>query len=80
MLFIDQPVGTGFSYASTVKGTMDLITRTFTPLANQDDDAVETNLTTVAGTISTPDPSLTVNTTAQAARTLWHFAQVWFQE
>lgn len=78
MLYIDQPVGSGFSYVSTVQGITDLLTGEFTPL--QSNQSFKTNLTTVAATMNVHDPTKTANTTQQAARTLWHAAQVWFQE
>lgn len=81
MLYVDQPVSTGYSYSAIVGGIMDYLSPTygFTPL--EDPSAfVQTNLTTVPARISAPDPAFTVNTTMQAARTMWHFAQVWFQE
>ncbi|GKU20601.1 unnamed protein product [Fusarium langsethiae] len=34
MLYIDQPLGTGFSYVSLQNGTFDTITQTFTPIEN----------------------------------------------
>ena len=81
MLYIDQPVTTGFSYVSLVNGVMDLLSPAHDLVSVEDPGQfVQTNVTTVGATVSVPDPALTVNTTAQAARTMWHFAQVWFQE
>jgi len=81
MLYIDQPITTGFSYTSLMNGIVDFLdpTRAIKPV---EDTAAfkQTNLTTVGATVSMPDPSLAVSTTMQAARTMWHFAQVWFQE
>ncbi|KAK0614703.1 Alpha/Beta hydrolase protein [Immersiella caudata] len=81
MLYIDQPVSTGFSYTSIVNGVMDFLNPAagFKPV---EDVATfkQTNLTTVGATVSVPDPTAAVLTTMQAARTMWHFAQVWFQE
>jgi Serine carboxypeptidase len=81
MLYVDQPVLTGFSYVSLQNGLVDLLTagHDFTPVENPS-AFVQTNLTTVGATSSTQDPTQMANTTAQAARTMWHFAQVWFQE
>jgi hypothetical protein len=81
MLYIDQPVTTGFSYTSLVNGIVDLLNPAdgFKPV----DDATtfkQSNITTVGATVSVPDPTFAVGTTMQAARTMWHFAQVWFQE
>jgi carboxypeptidase D len=79
MLYIDQPVGVGFSYTTLVNGTVDFITEQFMPLADPN-YTPETNLTTVAATLNTPDLSRVVNTTATAAKMMYRFAQVWFQE
>ena len=79
MLYIDQPVGVGFSYSSLIEGTVDLFTQAFTPLAGTDADP-QTNVTTVRATVSNPENSPSVDTTETAARYMWKFAQVWFQE
>ena len=81
MLYIDQPVTTGFSYSTIVNGIMDLLspTQEFT-MIDEPSKFLQRNLTTVGATISARDPASTVHTTMQAARTMWHFAQVWFQE
>lgn len=81
MLYIDQPVGTGFSYSALVNGIANLVNPAaqFVPVEDPS-QFVQTNVTTVGATISMPDPSQTAMTTMQAARTMWHFAQVWFQE
>ena len=84
MLYIDQPVGTGFSYSILQNGTLDLLTTTssggplFTPLDGE--PLPETNATFLAATLDPRSSETTQNTTIQAARTLWQFAQVWFQE
>ncbi|PKS10109.1 hypothetical protein jhhlp_001859 [Lomentospora prolificans] len=79
MLYIDQPVGVGFSYSSLVEGTVDLFTQAFTPLAGTGADP-QTNVTTVRATVSNPENSPSVGTTETAAKYMWKFAQVWFQE
>ncbi|KAK3339794.1 Alpha/Beta hydrolase protein [Lasiosphaeria hispida] len=81
MLYIDQPVSTGFSYSTLANGIIDLLTplSEFTPVEDPAKFA-QTNVTTIGATISLPDPSQAVLTTMQAARTMWHFAQLWFQE
>lgn len=83
MLYIDQPVGTGFSYSTLINGIANLVpTDPATQFVPVEDPSqfVQTNVTTVGATISVPDPSQTAMTTMQAARTMWHFAQVWFHE
>ncbi|MBE3041385.1 hypothetical protein IMZ48_02135 [Candidatus Bathyarchaeota archaeon] len=79
MLYIDQPVGVGYSYTTVTNGVVDLLTEQFTPLA-EDEEAPELNLTTVQASISTPDPAFVLNNTETAAKMMWQFAQVWFQE
>jgi len=84
MLYIDQPVSTGFSYTTLVNGILDLMAPAgseaqFKPIEDPT-KFVQTNLTTIGATLSLPDPSAMALTTMQAARTMWHFAQVWFQE
>jgi carboxypeptidase D len=76
MLYIDQPILSGYSYTKAKNGTFDLITGTFTPFTG----SVSTNLTTVLATRSSDSLADTVNTTAQAARLVYKFAQIWFQE
>ncbi|KAJ6785314.1 hypothetical protein PWT90_04607 [Aphanocladium album] len=82
MLYIDQPVGTSFSYSSIQNGTFNVLEKggpVFTPV--QDKDSMpSTNATFMAATMDPRVPETTQNTTQQAARTLWQFAQVWFQE
>ncbi|KAI5358161.1 Putative peptidase S10, serine carboxypeptidase, alpha/Beta hydrolase [Septoria linicola] len=85
MLYIDQPVGTGFSYDSFFNGTRDLLYTgssdgdfyDITPLDDTSRLPAE-NATSRHGTF--PVTSHTANTTAGAARTLWQFAQTWFTE
>jgi hypothetical protein len=79
MLYIDQPVGTGFSYVSLVNGTMNLLDSKFTALASEN-DLPQLNATTVQATLDAKDPATLPRTTMSAARTMWMFAQVWFNE
>lgn len=81
MLYIDQPVGTSFSYATVQNGALSVGNRgppDFTPLQNM--SQLKTNATFMAATLDPRPLETTQNTTAQAARTIWQFAQVWFQE
>ena len=86
MLYVEQPVGTGFSYARLVNGTLD-VGRTdnlggpyaFTAL-KEGEDLPPTNATVMAATLDSRSFDTTQNTTTQAARTMWQFAQLWFQE
>lgn len=79
MLYIDQPLGTGFSYTNIANGTLDLVSRNFT-LAASGDEVPESSLTMLPATIQPSDLSTITNTTMSAARSLWRFAQVWFNE
>lgn len=85
MLYIDQPVGTGFSYSVRQNGTLNLLEQdqlggpVFTPL-EQGQELPTTNATFLAATLDSRSLETTQNTTVQAARTLWQFAQIWFQE
>lgn len=85
MLYIEQPVGTGFSYSRLVNGTLDVLKTDqaggpiFTPLKKGEELPV-TNATVLAATLDSRGLDTTQNTMAQAARSLWQFAQVWFQE
>ena len=85
MLYIDQPVGTGFSYVSLLNGTLDVLSSVFTPVGSED-ELPPLNVTTVQATLdstATMDlekaQTLTL-TTMSAARTLWNFVQVWINE
>ena len=79
MLYIDQPNHVGFSYDVASNGTVDAVTGMIT-LANFSEGIPTQNNTFYVGTVSTQNPLSTANDTANAARTLWHFAQAWFQE
>lgn len=77
MLFIDQPVQTGFSYDSLVTGTYNLTEEVILPLTYNSSQAAYTDATTSWGTFSSQDPSHTTNTTVSSARAVWHFAEHW---
>ena len=88
MLYIDQPIGTGFSYVDLANGTLDTLDGTFTVLEDGQ-DLPELNVTMRQATLnransldeSDEKAMATVPlTTSSAARTLWKFVQVWFQE
>ncbi|KAK0649965.1 Alpha/Beta hydrolase protein [Cercophora newfieldiana] len=80
MLYIDQPVTTGFSYTTLVNTVLDYLNPEAFTFVEDITTFKQTNLTTVPATVSAPTPAFAANTTSQAARTMWHFAQVWFQE
>lgn len=77
MLFVDQPVQTGFSYDVLTNITVNLEDGTIT-VADFSKEIPQTNATFVLGTSSSQDISGTANTTRNAATVFWDFAQVWF--
>lgn len=77
MLYIDQPVQTGFSYDVLTNGNLNLINGSITV---QSADAQLSDQLGLNGTFSSQKPTSTANTTTNAARHLWNFAQVWLQE
>ncbi|EEU39939.1 uncharacterized protein NECHADRAFT_39178 [Fusarium vanettenii 77-13-4] len=78
MLYVDQPIGTGFSYAKLANGTLEVLSHTFTP--SEDGEVPEVNVTTFQATLDVRLPETVPKTTMSAARTFWAFAQVWFNE
>ena len=78
MLYIDQPVQTGFSYDSLVNGTFNLSSEVVTPLMfNSSTAAAATDPLTTWGTFASQNPLSTTNTTVSSARAVWHFAEHW---
>lgn len=77
MLYIDQPVQTGFSYDDLpVDGIMDMLTG---------DIAVgggpgPSNFTSRRGKFASQDPTKTAITTAGAAKVVVEFLDVWFDQ
>lgn len=87
MLYIDQPVSTGFSYTKLVNSTLDMlflgqpVTETgIAPFKAYGGSIPAQNATFKYGTFSEQNPQKTVNSTLAAAKTLWHFGQAWFSE
>ncbi|OAX82780.1 hypothetical protein ACJ72_02868 [Emergomyces africanus] len=79
MLYIDQPVQTGFSYDALVNVTTDFFSGDITIIDASNSVPVQ-NGTFRVGTYPSQNPHNTVNNTSNAARSFWHFAQAWFQE
>ena len=86
MLYIDQPVSTGFSYTSMINSTLDLlflgspVTQTgIVPFEAYGGKVPAQNTTFLYGTFSEQNPQKTANTTLTAAKTLWHFTQAWLE-
>ena len=74
VLFIDQPSQVGFSYDARTNGSLNLLTGDFvsppSPLpSNQPNDSF------LNGTFGSGNGDTTANTTAIAARTVWHMLQ-----
>ena len=77
MLYIDQPVQTGFSYDEVVPGVLDMVTGQIDVSGAA---GLATNWTALRGNFSSQNQSRTANTTAIAARGVYHFLQLWFDE
>ncbi|KAI1912101.1 hypothetical protein LOZ61_003451 [Ophidiomyces ophidiicola] len=81
MLYIDQPNQVGFSYDKLTNVTLDtLAEESQWAVADFSKGVPEQNNTFYVGTASTLNQNNAANGTMNAARSLWHFAQVWFQE
>ncbi len=76
MLYIDQPVQTGFSYDAAVPGVLDTVTGDHDVGAN----VSASGWTAIRGSFSSQDPSHTANGTGIAARAVQHFLELWFDE
>lgn len=77
MLYIDQPVQAGFSYAALVNGTLDLLGDIINPEVFTSTNIPPTNSSFGFGTFPDQNPRLTTNNTIQSTRALWHFAENW---
>lgn len=78
MLYIDQPSMTGFSYDMLVNSTLDLFTLEVAPI--DPENSVEASPFLLEGTLPSFNPEHIPVNTLSSARTMWHFAQVWFNE
>ncbi|KAK8070967.1 alpha/beta-hydrolase [Apiospora hydei] len=77
LLYIDQPVQTGFSYDVATPGVMDAISGDIYPAESWTGPL---NYTAYKGTFPSQDSSRLVNATAVAAEATWEFLQVWMSE
>lgn len=78
MLYIDQPVQTGFSYSEIVNATFNLLEGgLITPLGSDSSALPTSNETFGYGTFANPEFRNAANTTVQAAKLLWYFAEHW---
>ena len=91
VLYVDQPLTSGFSYSTTIQGVLNLLydpgaldpsspTGPITPLSAFNGLTPAENITYMYGTFPDQDPTKTANNSVIAARTLWHFSQLWFGE
>ena len=76
MLYIDQPVQTGFSYNFLINGTFNLETSDVTPSESKDWLPTQ-NATYRVGTFSGQDSRQTTNTSIASAKALWRFSEHW---
>lgn len=80
MLYVDQPVGAGYSYDTLVNSTINLLDGAdIRSMQDYKGTIPAENQTFLYGTFASQDSGKTASTTAIAARTLWHFSQAWFQ-
>ncbi|KAI0881812.1 carboxypeptidase S1 [Annulohypoxylon maeteangense] len=75
VLYVDQPVQTGFSYDVVTPGVLDLKTGNIIL-----DGSLEPGRTAIQGKFSSQDTKSTANTTENAARHFWNFLQVWLED
>jgi len=86
VLYIDNPVQTGFSYDTLVNGTLNQLEEDnggypiYTPQEFSTDPPFTPNATFLYGTIPSQDSTQTANSSVQVAHQLWKFAQVWINE
>lgn len=78
MLYVDQPIGAGFSYSSLQNITFDQVSGVATPTDFSNGIPYTPNITVFPGTVSNTDLAFTANNSDIAARAMWRFAQAWF--
>lgn len=79
VLYIDQPVQAGFSYDELVNATFDILNADgfITPMDIEQSSPPAVNVSFGYGTYPSQNFNHTANTTVQAAKMLWHFAEHW---
>lgn len=80
MLYIDQPMQTGFSYDRLIKGVIDETVLPFVVTPVLEGSTPKLNSTFLLGTFPSQDLKSTANTTTMAALATWHFMQTWMKE
>ncbi|KAF2004374.1 alpha/beta-hydrolase [Amniculicola lignicola CBS 123094] len=78
MLYLDQPVQVGLSYDKLVNVTVSSVNGV--EIANFSNGVPKQNNTFYVGTYPSQGRNSTTQGTLNSARSLWSFAQVWFQE
>ncbi|KAL9107816.1 MAG: hypothetical protein Q9227_007331 [Pyrenula ochraceoflavens] len=76
MLYIDQPVQTGFSYDTLVNGTLNLLTNDWEP-ADFSYGIPSTNEIFLVGVIPSQNPDYVTAGSVWGASALWHSMQIW---
>ena len=76
MLYLDQPVQTGYSYDSVATGYRDM----YTAQVNVGPLLGPGNVTYRPGKFGSQNPGKTANTTAIAMRAVTHFLDLWGQQ
>lgn len=79
MLYIDQPNQVGFSYDVPTNGTYDQVSEAWN-VSKWTHGVPHQNNTFYVGTTTSQKEKSTANSTENAARSLWSFAQTWFTE
>ncbi|KAF2664858.1 putative carboxypeptidase S1 [Microthyrium microscopicum] len=83
MLYIDQPVQSGLSYDRLVNGTLDLFTDRLSRLSIPNfkrGKNVKQTTSMLVGTFPSNNYATTTNTSANAAKALWHAMQVFLND
>ncbi|KAK8118092.1 uncharacterized protein PG998_006373 [Apiospora kogelbergensis] len=80
MLYIDQPVQTGFSYDKLINGTINEPANPFLVTPTKPGEQAKVNATTLAGVFPSQEQVSTANTTGTAAHAAWQFMQTWMSE
>lgn len=82
MLYVDQPVQSGFSYDTLRNGTLNLFTDRLSRISkpNFSKSQVVQNATQLVGTFPSNNYASTTNSSSNAARALWFGLQVFFQD
>lgn len=80
MLYIDQPVGAGFSYSTLQNVTYSQVDGSLVPTDFSHGIPYEPNITVFPGTVTNQNIAFQPNNSVTAAKAMWHFAQVWLEE